>query len=336
MSRALRGINLGGWLVTERWMTPSIYDGVRGDGELVLMEELGDAEAGRRIQAHRDTFITVSDLRLIKQSGFDFIRLPVGYWCFERVDGVTDGERYIDMAFAWAEQSGLKVVLDFHGLQGSQNGYDHSGRAGRVKLYRARNVTESLRTLAYMCDKYGHYRSLLAIELINEPKIHICLRRLLYYYDHAYRTAAQRIAPDIKIIVSDALQPVRVARALSQRRYDERLVLDVHLYQLFNKHYQDFSPAERIEYVQRDWKRLLRQIEQYVPVMVGEWSAALPGRPGVDRETMDKDIARYYAVQQQTFDECSWAHAYWSYRAPGAGAWSWIDSQEILHAAHNT
>ena len=48
-------------------------------------------------------------------------------------DSDFEGRRfYLKRLVTWADEIGLKVVLDLHGAPGSQNGMDHSGRRGRV------------------------------------------------------------------------------------------------------------------------------------------------------------------------------------------------------------
>src|SRR6478736_6585410 len=117
MKQARRGINLGGWLVAERWMTPQLFAGVIEDGEIALVRELGYDEARRRLEMHRSSFITEKDFQWIAEHGFEFVRLPVGYWLFEETDDFIDGETYLRRAFEWATRYKLGVVLDFHGLQ---------------------------------------------------------------------------------------------------------------------------------------------------------------------------------------------------------------------------
>lgn len=324
MTKALRGINLGGWLVAERWMTPGLFEGVAKDGEIALVRELGRKEAQARLAKHRDQFITEADFRRIADLGFDFVRLPVGYWLFEETDDFIDGEDYVARAFAWAAQYRLGVVLDFHGLQGSQNGHDHSGQVGKVRFYRPGNRKQALRTLAHMCQAYGKHEALLAIEIINEPKIRWFLWRLLRYYDRAVAVSERWLRPDVKIIVSDAFKPVRMARALSRRRYGSRVVLDVHLYRVFSKRDQTLSFDEHLRAVRAEWNPLLTQLTDHVPVLVGEWSAALPSI--ADREGRNHE---YFQAQQALFDETVWAHCYWSYKAPGNGAWDYQNQSQF-------
>lgn len=318
MTKALRGINLGGWLVAERWMTPRLFDGVTSDGEIALVQELGSEEARRRLTRHRDSFITGQDFKRIADMGFDFVRLPVGYWLFETTDDFIDGEEYLGRAFTWAEHYGLGIILDFHGLQGSQNGYDHSGQVGKVRLYRRGNRGDALRTLAYMCKAYGQRPELLAIEVINEPKIRWFLWRLLRYYDRAIAIAEEFLRPGAKIIVSDAFKARRMARALSRRGYSSRVVLDIHLYQVFSKRDQSLTFEEHIEMIESEWRPLLSEVAGKVPVLVGEWSAALPAAAEGEHRNHE-----YFHSQQEAFDETVWAHSYWSYKAPGNGAWDY-------------
>jgi glucan 1,3-beta-glucosidase len=39
--KKLRGVNLGGWLVLEKWMTPSMFDGLQATDETSYCVELG-------------------------------------------------------------------------------------------------------------------------------------------------------------------------------------------------------------------------------------------------------------------------------------------------------
>ena len=41
--KKLRGVNLGGWLVLEKWMTPSLFEGLAATDETTYCAELGGA-----------------------------------------------------------------------------------------------------------------------------------------------------------------------------------------------------------------------------------------------------------------------------------------------------
>lgn len=329
INRSLRGINIGGWLVTEKWITPDLFEGTSGGGELTLYSDLGPLEARKRLQRHRDTFITEKDFKSIKKYGFDAIRLPVGYWSFGLESDYLDSEKYVDLSFAWAKKHDLKIILDFHGLQGSQNGHDHSGRAGKIHLYRYGNTKKALNTLEYIAHKYGHHPSLIGLEIINEPKIPWCRHRLLKYYDQAIEVVSDQLSPEVKVIVSDAFKPLKMAKMLSKRGYKALVVLDVHLYQLFSRQDRRMSYSQHLYKATYDWAELLDDVQQYMPVLVGEWSAALPHTMPHSGNT-DEIARRYYHAQYQTFQDGSWANCYWTYKAPGAGIWDYSRSHKLL------
>lgn len=329
MSRALRGLNLGGWLVSERWMTPALYDGVDGDGERAIGAQLGDAEATRRLIDHRDSFITDADFTWIAEHGYDFVRLPVGYWLLEDDHGFVSGAGHLDQAFIWAERHGLRVLLDLHGLQGSQNGRDHSGEVGRIGLHQEDNVAKAVATVTQLARTYGRHDALLGLELINEPWLGFRSARLMRYYEAAVAAVAGHLDGDTKIIVSDAYQARRMAWLLGRRRLGrgpgDQLVLDVHLYRLFTWWHRRAGFAAHQRSVERGWRRLLTRLSRRLPVLVGEWTAELP--PAATTVDRDERIRAFYDTQLRVFDELSWAHSYWSYKTSGDnGPWSLRDA----------
>jgi glucan 1,3-beta-glucosidase len=116
----VRGVNLGGWLVLEPWITPSIFDGA-GDGavdEWSLTQILGKDEAKARLTDHWDSFITQDDFNRIADAGLNHVRIPIGYWAVATQEGdpyVGGQLDYLDRAIEWAGAAGLKVMIDLHG-----------------------------------------------------------------------------------------------------------------------------------------------------------------------------------------------------------------------------
>ncbi|MGZ8190099.1 MAG: hypothetical protein ACXWTS_02595 [Methylococcaceae bacterium] len=77
--KKLRGVNLGGWLVLEKWITPSVFEGLQAKDETSYCVELG-SEAQVRLKQHWDTFITREDFAWLAKTGINAVRLPVGHW----------------------------------------------------------------------------------------------------------------------------------------------------------------------------------------------------------------------------------------------------------------
>lgn len=51
--KKLRGVNLGGWLVLEKWMTPSVFEGLEAVDETTYCVELG-GRAEQALKKHWD------------------------------------------------------------------------------------------------------------------------------------------------------------------------------------------------------------------------------------------------------------------------------------------
>ncbi|KAI2627654.1 glucan 1,3-beta-glucosidase precursor [Hypoxylon sp. NC1633] len=173
-SEKIRGVNLGGWLVLEPWITPSIFEATPDNvvDEYTLTQTLGASEAATRLEKHWSTWITVDDFRDIASKGLNFVRIPVGYWSVTPISGepyVNGGYKYLTEALDWASDSNLKVMIDLHGAPGSQNGLDNSGRRGAIEWTQGDTVAQTLTALNKLRDDFSSHPSVASIELLNEP-----------------------------------------------------------------------------------------------------------------------------------------------------------------------
>ena len=96
----IQGVNLGGWLVTEPFITPELYLPYQSGttavvDEFTLSEALGSNLASV-MTAHYATFITEQDFANIAGAGLNWIRLPVPFWAMETLPG----EPYLE-GVAW-------------------------------------------------------------------------------------------------------------------------------------------------------------------------------------------------------------------------------------------
>lgn len=332
----VRGVNLGGWLVLERWITPALFEGVSGKDEHAFIEEQGIVEARRRLERHWATFITQQDIRRIQQLGLNTVRIPVGYWLFADTDGFLGGSyRYLDRLFSWAAQYGLKVILCLHGVPGSQNGNDHSGQTGGIGWYRFKHGRKTELVIRQLCARYGQHAALFGVELVNEPHIQGWWQRwrLLRYYRRAGRLVAAETHEGVQVIMSDAFQPKRLAPKIAALPVP-RVSIDTHLYQLF-------SPADRAldfaGHIQKTaaWKQQLRELRAHAPVIVGEWSAAMdelydPRSKTHARQYTKQQYTHFAVEQQRTFVAAGVGWCYWTARTEDGGVWSLLDHPEFL------
>ncbi|KAG9033592.1 hypothetical protein FS837_002421 [Tulasnella sp. UAMH 9824] len=138
----MRGVNLGGWLVPEPFIVPSLYEPylnatpmAQDEWTLSLAMAADTANGGlNQLETHYDTFITEEDFAQIAGAGLNWIRLPIPFWMVAKLPEEPYLERvswkYALKAFKWARKYGLRIQLDLHSVPGSQNGFDHSGKGG--------------------------------------------------------------------------------------------------------------------------------------------------------------------------------------------------------------
>ena len=314
--------------MVEKWITPSLFAGVTGSDEHSLSTDLPCKDAKRRLDQHRSTFITEEHIAEIKQLGLNAIRVPVGYWLFEDVDGFIGGSsRYLDKLFEWASRYDLQILLCLHGAPGSQNGWDHSGRAGNIQW--ADDVSYLERTLEVIrriCERYGSHEQLHGIELMNEPHPTLSLRKLTSYYRKGMYIVRQVCRPNVRVVLSDAFRPRRMA-CYALWHWRMKPVLDQHMYQVFSKEDRKLDWAGH-ETKTLKWRRELKWRNRCVQVLVGEWSAAVDDINCSELEAHDYE--RYAFTQRKVFEASGVGWFYWTARTEDKGVWSLLDHHRFI------
>ena len=214
-------------------------------------EKLGSQNALNILRNHWDTFVTWQDFNKIKQSGFNVVRIPVGYWAYDTFGSpyVSGAAVYIDAAIDWARSVGLKIVIDLHGVPGSQNGFDNSGqRMERPTWQQGDTIRRTLQVLRTISQKYAQksYQDvIIGIQLLNEPALYNGLSRdvLAQFYRDGYGQV--REVSDTPVIISDGFTaPNSWNGFLAPSDANARNVaIDNHQYQVFASDLLKLSPA---------------------------------------------------------------------------------------------
>jgi glucan 1,3-beta-glucosidase len=327
-AKPIYGVNLGGWLVLEKWMTPTLFEGLDATDEFTYCKKL-DADTEERLRRHRDNFITEADFVWLRDQGIDAVRLPVGYWVFGDEAPYEPTIEWVDKAFVWARATGIKILLDMHGAPGSQNGWDHSGKSGDCGWPQDEgNAIKTLAVLARLTRRYNNHPNLLGIELLNEPKWTVPRRKLLKYYEAAYKMIRAECAPDVWVVFSDNFRPRRWKRKLRGGGY-AGVYIDTHQYQTFSKKDKRLDITGHIYKTLVKVPKSLRRMQRYHPVIVGEWSLALDAESlkGLDAVELEAARRAYGAAQLLVYESAA-AWFYWSYKTEGGGVWSLRDGIE--------
>ncbi|KAF7719880.1 Glucan 1,3-beta-glucosidase [Penicillium ucsense] len=238
----IRGVNIGGWLVTEPWITPSIYDNAGFDAvdEWTLCAILGADQCRSVLGQHWATWVTQDDFNQIAAAGMNHVRIPIGYWAVNRVasEPYVDGQlQYLDAAIGWARAAGLKVMVDLHGAPGSQNGFDNSGRRGAVNWQQDNNVPDTKNALQTLAARYaGDADVVTAIEALNEPSIPGGVKEdgLQQYYFDAWGVSRQASSETV-VVLHDGFLPTESWNGfMSASSNFYYVMMDTHHYEVFD------------------------------------------------------------------------------------------------------
>lgn len=330
----LYGVNLGGWLLLEKWMTPSLFAGTDAVDEYTFMQT---PSAYEKITKHRDTFITEGDFKWLHHNGITAIRIPFGYWVFESQGPYLEVARYLDWAVEMAAKYELEVILDLHGLQGSQNGNDHSGKVGHSDWLKDATLRrQSLDTLERIAKRYKEYSHIWGIQVINEPSVrlfHFALRR---FYKDAYARLIPIMRPGTRFIYSDGFTPRLLNGAL--RAVDGfPVVMDVHIYHM---------STARAKKKNVDWfmkltagrTKLIAKLQAKQPIIIGEWSGVISHEVARNftPESINPIFTSYVALQKQVFEHTA-GWFYWNYKTEERGQWNYRSQVEdgLITVSHH-
>lgn len=314
----LRGVNLGGWLVLEKWMTPTLFAGTDAVDEYTFLQTPG---AARKLRAHQKSFITEEDFAWMAHSGINAVRIPVGYWIFDGDTPYISSIGRIDWAFAMAKKYNLQVLICLHGAPGSQNGRDQSGRIGKANWYKDKsNRALTVGVLKQLASRYKDHPKFWGLELLNEPKVGVVQWRLRQFYNDAYRQLTEILRPTTHIVFHDAFTP----RLLSAAIWDSPqypVVMDIHWYH-FAFFLHRWAPLSWYWQLVVWHGRLIVGLQRWQGVIVGEWSNMLSHQALAKYpKMMHRGLLADHVVRQLAAYRQADGWFYWNYKTEGRGDW---------------
>lgn len=312
------GVNVGNWLIPENWMS-HVFDGVVAWDLHSLVQKLGQQEATRRVEHHRSTFMNEGDFWWMSNNGVNSVRLAFGYWDVENTkDYPTGGLVWMDRCFEWCKKYGITVMLDFHGLPGSQNADAHSGTTAGIAFQNPANVAHALKIVEFVVKRYKDHPQYIGIDLANEPvtcgpdglnngKPAIPVDVLKKYYTDAYNLV--RKITDNGYLVFDTpygpypgADPLNWWQFMMEPQY-KKTANDYHYYQLY-------TPTQTQETMDQHLAELGGLKDRFIemgkkrPMVAGEWSFALPDKAYEGMNAQQKNHARklWAAAQLKVYE----------------------------------
>ena len=306
-------------------MTPALFSGTEAADEYQFMQT---PNAAKKIDHHRKTFITEEDFIWLHDNGINAVRIPIGYWALDDAPPFISALAYLDFAMNMAKKYSLQVIIDLHGLEGSQNGRDHSGKLGQADWFKQAAYREhTLDILEQIALRYRDYDIFWGLQLINEPKFGLIHSKLRRYYHQAYSRLARILRTHTRIIFSDAFTPRLLSGALRGKVHP--IVMDIHLYHP-GTWFARFLSLRWFYNKMLRRKRLFAKLSKTQPIIIGEWSGVLDQAKvnAVSESEQAKLFADYIALQQSVYDETA-GWFYWNYKTDAPGIWSFRSQVEV-------
>ena len=170
----LKGINLGNWLLPEGYMFKFKTTNSPRLIQTAINELIDEDEARRFWKTYHDNYITQADIRFIKQSGFNSVRVPFSYRLFvsdERLEG--PGYELLDRVVNWCRREGLYVILDMHAAPGGQTGDNIDDSFGYPFLFESSESQElTVNLWRKIAARYRNEPAVIGYDLLNEPIAH--------------------------------------------------------------------------------------------------------------------------------------------------------------------
>lgn len=352
----IKGVNLGNWLVLEKWMSQELFLGLEAEDESAFYEDLSSEEAKLRLHMHRSYYIQERDFQRIRAIGLNLVRIPVPHFIFGDCEPGIGCIQYLDNAFTWAEKYGLKILIDLHTAPDSQNGFDNGGLSGVVKWHKKEeNIAFELSVLERLAQRYAGRSALYGIELLNEPVSEEILRiasqrykprhpeqavgseavpleLLKDFYIKGYEAVRKYCPMDTKVVIHDQFYLEQWEEFMPPEQYPG-IVIDTHMYLSSEEQKMaDRQLASYEEVIRRSFKKRLERAKQFHPVIVGEWCIA--NKSDGIKELPDKEKAEAYRkISRWEMDAWSVCDGwiFWSYKLHTSGRNDW-DFQRALDA----
>jgi len=220
-----------------------------------------------------------------------------------------------------------------HTAPGSQNGSDNSGRIGEINWHKSEvNISQTLQVLEIIAKQYGHHEQVIGIELLNEPHWDVPLSTLRNFYKKGYEKVRANAAEHVAVLMHDGFRPKEWKHFFINNDF-KNVFLDIHFYQCFGDWDIKLNMEEHLYKTKVEWKELIKEIQKYVPILAGEWSAGLDPQSliGLNEQEQNDAKKEYITAQIEVFKYAS-GYFFWNYKVENEimkSDWSFKDIKSL-------
>lgn len=342
-----RGVNLGGWLVAEHWMTADaafwsgVEDRFANSGEYTsITKSTRPDDVRSKLGDHHASYITEDDIAQIAAAGLNTVRVPVGFWIlgYDSHDPSNQHEwqaytrgtiAFLDQLIrCWARTHNVAVLISLHAAKGSQNGADHSSPASPGHSFWSQypeNVANTVEMARFLADRYLTDEAFLGLGLMNEPSGSTDQAVLYQYYQDAYR-AVRSTGSDCVLTVMPLLQkqsPDEMVGFMEAPAFTN-VVVEWHPYFIWG--YEQTPDQQLVDnVVKQQYKSRVAKWNAragHNRLFVGEWSVASAS----DMYSKNRELFyQFVTAQLQVHDLAEAGWAIWTWKTSGGASYlqSW-------------
>jgi hypothetical protein len=171
----IQGINLGNWLNPEGYMFGFKKTSSARLINQAFCEMVGSDFTNQFWKQFKDNYITRVDIRYIRKTGMNTIRMPFHYKLFTDEDymGLSvnqDGFQRLDSLVSWCRESNIYLILDMHDAPGGQTGDNIDDSYGYPWLMTSEaSQIQFIEIWKKIAEHYKNEPVILGYDLLNEP-----------------------------------------------------------------------------------------------------------------------------------------------------------------------
>ena len=286
--KQIKGVNLGNWLVLEKWMDERFFEGTGAEDEVWLVRKTAPEVLAGKMKQHRDTNITEQDFIDLASHGINLVRIPVPYFVFGDRPPFIGCIEYLDMAFEWAQKHGIEVL------------------------------NEPISWIVYVT---AHSTGKAVDKEEARGSGYVPMSFLKSFYMEAYQRLRAILPEDKTIVFHDGFRLTKWNKFFDRHQF-KNVALDTHIY-IFAM--ESFVPIHKLGvykcYIGINRRRIER-VSKHIPVIVGEW--CISNKYAVEYKAGEAETEEIRREKQRRFREVSrlqldaWSvsagHIFWNYQ----------------------
>ena len=255
----IQGTNLGNWLNPEGYMFKFTNANSYRLINDAFCEMVGPDFTKNFWQEFKKNYITQEDIKYLKQTGINSLRIPFHYKLFTNedymgLDNAQNGFEIIDQLLDWCREEGLYVIFDMHDAPGGQTGDNIDDSYGfpwlMVDESSQKQFCEIWKDIA---EHYANDTIILGYDLINEPIAHYFMDKHAYLND-ALEPLYKRCVDSIRTVDKNHIVLLGGAQwnsnfsVFKDSKFDDKIMYTCHRYwcDTLQSNIQDFVDFREI------------------------------------------------------------------------------------------